>query len=190
MAADPTNEPNVPPPTGLIPDPNASETDKILGITATQPNATRDRIDPKSHRLYDQLVRQRDELIDASTDLTAKAREVNPDPIQDEPAEVGTSTFHRDQLLGVVTLDQELLSEINEAISRMEGGTYGICLATGKPIPMERLEAIPWTRFTAEAQQDMEARGEATKAAIGAQGDFRDRGTAPAGPWREEEGSR
>lgn len=190
MATDPTNELNPPPREALIPDPNASQTEQILGTTATQPDAARERIDPQWRRFYDQRLRQRDQMIDATTDLTAKAREVNPDPIQDEPAEVGTSTFHRDQLLGTVTMDEEQLSEINEAIARLESGTYGICQATGKPIAIERLEAVPWTRFSAEAQAEMEARGEAIKGGIGAQGDFSERKTATAGPWSEEEGSR
>lgn len=188
MAADPTNELNPPPKAGSIPDPNASQREQILGV-GVNPDSAREAIPEKWRRYYDQLVKQRDELIDASTDLTSKAREVAPDPIQDEPAEIGTSNFHRDQLLGNVTFDQEVLSEINEAISRMESGTYGICQATGKPIPEARLEAIPWTRFTAEAQAEMEARGEASMQAIGPRGDLQERGNAPSGPWREKEGS-
>ena len=37
--------------------------------------------------------------------------------------------------------------------------TYGICELTGKPIPIPRLDAIPWTRFTVEAQSQLEREG-------------------------------
>ena len=166
---DPTNEPTLMPRAGLIPDPNASETKQILGTTA-QPDARRAKIHPKWHRFYDQLIAQRDGLIDGQTNLRDKTREVAPDAIKNEPAEIGSEENQRDQLLAVVSLDQTTLDEIEQAISRMESGTYGICEATGKPIPEARLAAVPWTRFSLEAQQEMEARGETTKATLGSRG--------------------
>jgi DnaK suppressor protein len=39
---------------------------------------------------------------------------------------------------------EERLFAIEAAIARMEAGTYGISLATGEPIPVERLRAVPW----------------------------------------------
>ena len=187
--ADPTNQPTPMPRVGLTCDPNASESEQILGITAHQHDPTREKIAPKWHRLYDKLIGKRDELIDTIKEASEKAREISPDPIQREPADVGTATFQQDELLGSATLDQELLEEVNEAISRMENGSYGVCQLTGEPIPMERLEAIPWTRFTLEAQEKMESEGTATKAAIGPLGNLNERGTAPPGRWRKHEGS-
>ncbi|WP_054712594.1 TraR/DksA C4-type zinc finger protein [Bacillus sp. JCM 19041] len=52
--------------------------------------------------------------------------------------------------------DQERLNEINEALTRMEDGTYGICIDTGKEIPYERLEALPYAKRTTEAQTKAE----------------------------------
>ena len=40
----------------------------------------------------------------------------------------------------------------------MDAGTYGICEVSGKPIPVERLEAIPWARVRAEVQAKRERR--------------------------------
>ncbi|GAF14085.1 DnaK suppressor protein [Bacillus sp. JCM 19046] len=53
--------------------------------------------------------------------------------------------------------DQERLSEINEALERMEDGSYGICVETGEEIPYERLEALPYAKRTMEAQEEEEA---------------------------------
>ena len=49
--------------------------------------------------------------------------------------------------------------EIEEAIKRIEKDTYGTCEITGKPIPKARLDAIPWARFTVEAQAQLEKEG-------------------------------
>jgi RNA polymerase-binding transcription factor DksA len=190
---DPANDPNPKRPrVRLIPDPNASETEKILGVTADRehPDPDRDQIAPKWHGLYEKLLRKRDELIDQINEAAADAGEIQPDPVQREPADIATPTYHRDEMLGALTLEQELLEEVNEAISRMKSGTFGTCQATGRPIPMERLEAVPWTRFTIEAEQELEAQGKAIKASIGPLGTVRERGTAPPGRWRRHEGSR
>ena len=48
---------------------------------------------------------------------------------------------------------EEILKQIDAAIERIENGTYGICVVTGKPIPEERLQAIPWTDVTIEGAE-------------------------------------
>jgi len=71
-------------------------------------------------------------------------------------ADAGTDTFDRDFALSLVSSEQEALSEIEAAIQRVKAGTYGICEHTGKPIAKERLLAVPFTRFSAEAQKEIE----------------------------------
>lgn len=51
---------------------------------------------------------------------------------------------------------QKILQEIDAAIHRMEDGTYGICEVTNAPISPERLESIPYTRYSLEGQKQME----------------------------------
>lgn len=45
------------------------------------------------------------------------------------------------------------IGQIDDALGRIDNGTYGVCLATGKPIPPGRLEAVPHTRFSIEAKK-------------------------------------
>jgi DnaK suppressor protein len=71
-------------------------------------------------------------------------------------ADAGTDTFDRDFALSLVSSEQEALSEIEAAIKRIHDGTYGICEATGKPIAKERLLAVPFTRYSAEAKKEVE----------------------------------
>ena len=71
-------------------------------------------------------------------------------------ADAGTDTFDRDFALSLVSSEQEALSEIDAAIKRIHADTYGVCEITGKPISKERLMAVPFTRYSAEAQKDIE----------------------------------
>jgi RNA polymerase-binding transcription factor DksA len=71
-------------------------------------------------------------------------------------ADAGTDTFDRDFALSMVANEQEALSEIEAAIKRIHAGTYGVCEASQKPIAKERLLAVPFTRYSAEAQKDLE----------------------------------
>ena len=71
-------------------------------------------------------------------------------------ADAGTDTFDRDFALSLVSGEQEALAEIEAAIKRVHAGTYGICESTQKPIAKERLLAVPFTRYSAEAKKQVE----------------------------------
>jgi RNA polymerase-binding transcription factor DksA len=74
-------------------------------------------------------------------------------------ADSGTDNFDRDFALSLLSSDQDAIYEIEEALKRIEKNTYGICELSGKSIPKSRLDAIPWTRFTVEAQNQLEREG-------------------------------
>src|SRR5271170_1801944 len=74
-------------------------------------------------------------------------------------ADSGTDNFDRDFALSLLSADQDSVYEIEEALKRIEKKTFGICELTGKAIPKARLEAIPWTRFTVDAQAQLERDG-------------------------------
>ncbi len=82
-------------------------------------------------------------------------------------ADSGTDNFDRDFALSLLSSDQDAIYEIEEALKRIEKNTYGVCELTGKPIPRARLEAIPWTRFTVQAQAQLERDGAARQRRLG-----------------------
>jgi RNA polymerase-binding transcription factor DksA len=82
-------------------------------------------------------------------------------------ADAATDSYDRDYALAMVSSSQTLLYEIEQAMSRINKGTYGVCEATGKSIEKERLIAVPWTRFTAEAQNELELRGSVHRPRLG-----------------------
>lgn len=66
------------------------------------------------------------------------------------PADAGSDTFEQDFAIGLMDNENSLLREINEALDRIAQGTYGICVATHKPISKTRLQAKPWAKHCIE----------------------------------------
>ena len=71
-------------------------------------------------------------------------------------ADMGTDNYEQEFTLGLVEKDRVLLREINQALAKIQDGSYGICEGTGKPIGKARLEAKPWARFSIEYTRKME----------------------------------
>jgi RNA polymerase-binding transcription factor DksA len=91
-------------------------------------------------------------------------------------ADAGTDTFDRDFALSLVSSEQEALSEIDAAIKRIHDGTYGICEITQKPIAKERLLAVPFTRYSAGAQKELERNRHRSRTQAGLFGELGEEG--------------
>ena len=87
-------------------------------------------------------------------------------------ADSGTDNFDRDFNLSLLSSDQDVIYEIEEALKRIEKGTFGLCELTGKPIPLTRLNAIPWTRFRVDAQSELERYGALQSRSLGQLGNI------------------
>jgi DnaK suppressor protein len=46
--------------------------------------------------------------------------------------------------------DRRLLDEVEHALAKFDAGTYGVSEASGRPIPLQRLRALPWARLDEE----------------------------------------
>lgn len=73
-------------------------------------------------------------------------------------AEQGTDTYEQTLSLDLAAADRKLIREIEDALKRIDNGTYGICELTRQPIRSERLEELPWTRYSIEAARELERR--------------------------------
>jgi DnaK suppressor protein len=118
---------------------------------------------------YENLVDLRDRLLHQMDGLAKESAEALPG-YSLHMADSGTDNFDRDFALSLLSSDQDALYEVEEALTRIEKSTYGICELTGKPIPKARLQAIPWTRFTVEAQAQLEKEGALKQRRLGALG--------------------
>ena len=62
-------------------------------------------------------------------------------------ADLGTDNYEVENILDLMDSERKILLEIDDALRRIEDGTYGICENRGEQIPKERLKAIPWARY-------------------------------------------
>jgi len=85
--------------------------------------------------------------LDASGDLSSM-------PIH--MADLGTDNYEQEFVLGLMDSERNLLREIDDALQRIDEGTYGTCEGTGNPIPKARLEAQPWARYCVEYARMLE----------------------------------
>jgi len=78
-------------------------------------------------------------------------------------ADAGSDAYDRDFALSLLSQEQDALYEIEQALKRIELGTYGICEMSGKEISQIRLEAMPFARYTVECQAEIERQGKLHK---------------------------
>ena len=89
------------------------------------------------------LVGQADRLEDEANSLIEDG-EMGDVQFDDESGEGDTMVVERERDLALSAQARQTVSDIDAAIERLAVGTYGYSLVSGKPIPRERLEAIPW----------------------------------------------
>jgi len=144
----------------------------ILGfnpVAASSKTRNGVKIKPEWAKFYERLLDLRDQLA-KQMDGLAKESAQEMAGYSLHMADSGTDNFDRDFALSLLSSDQDAIYEIEEALKRIEKNTYGICELTGKPIPRSRLEAIPWTRFTVQAQAQLEKEGALRQRRLGALG--------------------
>ncbi len=103
----------------------------------------------------------RDHLLDQMHDVSRDNLRAAPDlgggsAFGQHMGDAGSDAYEKDFALSLLSQEQDSLYEIEEALKRLDGGTYGVCEKSGKRIPHERLEAIPWARHTVECQAEIE----------------------------------
>jgi len=147
-------------------------TSQILAGLTTPP-----RVDPKWKAHYDALVDLRAQLGQRKGGLSEIAKE-EQQAFSLHMADAGTDEFDRDFALSMISSDQNALYEIEEALNRIRSGSYGLCELTGQPIEAERLAAIPWTRFSAESQRELERNGSVARTRLAARGSWNEPATA------------
>ena len=71
-----------------------------------------------------------------------------------EPEEEAVDLEETDVEQAILDNERALLAEVQQALARIENGTYGICINCGQPIPDKRLEAIPWASLCVTCEQE------------------------------------
>ena len=114
------------------------------------------------------IEKQRQRLLDLRDSLMDSMSGMTRDTIRNAPegseasgsgqhqGDAGSDAYDRDFALSVLAKEQDALYEIEQALRRIKGGTYGNCEISERKIPTARLEAIPFARLTVECQAQWE----------------------------------
>jgi RNA polymerase-binding transcription factor DksA len=135
----------------------------LLGL-----NHREKKLDPFIRKQKQKLLQLRDAVVDsmagvAQGTLRSRAEGSEASAFGMHQADAGSDAYDRDFALSLLSQEQDALYEIDEALKRIELGTYGKCEMSGKSIPHARLEAIPFARFTVECQSQLEKQSKATR---------------------------
>jgi RNA polymerase-binding transcription factor DksA len=132
----------------------------ILGRPMSKPHAAAEpkKVKAEWQKYYQRLLELREQLLHQMNGLAQESAQEMPG-YSLHMADSGTDNFDRDFALSLLSSDQDAVYEIEAALKRIEKKTYGVCELTSKNIPRARLDAIPWTRFTVEAQAQLERDG-------------------------------
>jgi DnaK suppressor protein len=108
-------------------------------------------------RQKEKLLELRDHILNqmqgvAQDTLRVSSEGSGSSPFGLHQADAGSEAYDKDFALTLLSQEQDALYEIEEALKRIENGTYGVCQMCGKPIPRARLEAVPYARFTVDCQ--------------------------------------
>jgi DnaK suppressor protein len=107
--------------------------------------------------LKDALLRKRAEILATSTGTRPLPESADVNSRQGDLADQASGNNEVHIALKLKQTDAKILQAIEEALHRMERGTYGICRDCGEPIAQPRLEAIPWTRVCIACKQKQNA---------------------------------
>jgi RNA polymerase-binding protein DksA len=137
------------------------------GAPATPPPAPKTRLKSEAIEAFKRLLlEKRGELVGDVGNMEAEALKKNRSDAAGDlsmmpihMADIGTDAYEQEFTIGLIENEQEILKEIDAALIRIIGGTFGICEATGKPITKARLEAKPWARYCVDYKRRREETG-------------------------------
>ncbi len=137
-------------------------------LTLLGNNHKQRRLDPFTRAQKEKLLQLRDAMVDsmagvAKDNLRSRAEGSEASAFGMHQADAGSDAYDRDFALSLLSQEQDALYEIDQALKRIELGTYGKCEMSGKPISRARLEAIPFARFTVECQSQLEKQNKASR---------------------------
>ncbi len=111
-----------------------------------------------TERFRDLLLDHRKQVTDAIEYLHREnpgslEEESDESPTDNHLAETATVTYDREMDYSLEENSEQVLQAIDEALARIDAGTYGICQNCGRPISEERLEALPYARLCIDCKR-------------------------------------
>lgn len=118
---------------------------------ASRPPFARDFLESQGKK----LLAKKEEILAMYRKDLQNGQESNDSPTEDL-VDRANNAYNRELAFSISDNERGLLLQIDQAIERLKAGSYGYCLHTGYPIGLKRLEAIPWAKYSVEAQEMLE----------------------------------
>jgi len=100
----------------------------------------------------DRLEEELEQVRSSPTDVENAIPEEGEGGGEEDTADMASALMDKEMDLSVEDEIDDMLAQVDHALTKIEEGTYGICDISGNPIPKSRLEAIPWASLTVECQ--------------------------------------
>ena len=124
-------------------------------LTKRDLNHYREILEAEQARVSRSLKRRTKDIETAAEEAGSASGRAHSNHMADQ----GSDESQYETMLQMAASEREYLREIEAALERIEDGTYGICLATNKPINKSRLKAKPWAKYCIEYARELELRG-------------------------------
>ncbi|MFP4145468.1 MAG: TraR/DksA family transcriptional regulator [Phycisphaeraceae bacterium] len=140
--------------------PAAEEQNHTGQLTTEELRKVKTGLTKKDLKRFEQmLLEKRAELVGDVEALQVDARNGGDGISYEHMADTGSDSYNQEFTLGLMESERKLLGEIDEALTRIHDGTFGVCVESGQPIPKARLEVKPWAKYTIEVVREREKRG-------------------------------
>jgi RNA polymerase-binding protein DksA len=119
---------------------------------------TRDQIKQFRQLLITERAKLADEIKSIARDASTSPREASGDlsAYTVHMADMAADTYERELSMNIASSEQEVLYQIDEALKRLDDGSFGICQQCNQPIAMSRLKAVPYASLCIACQRSKE----------------------------------
>jgi DnaK suppressor protein len=120
-------------------------------MPTTAPRAA--KMPKKELEKYRKLLQEKKTSLLAELAKTRHAEEETTEESTQDIADKAVSSYTREFLYSLNDTERSTVQQIDQALGRIEDGTYGLCLNCGTPMNEKRLSAIHWSRHCVECQE-------------------------------------
>jgi RNA polymerase-binding transcription factor DksA len=154
--------PKKPTPTAPAPKKNAPPAPQVKGGKVKPPSS--EFLRKQRQRLLDLKDMLLDSMSGVGRDsLRSRAEGSEASAFGMHTADAGSDAYDRDFALSLLSQERDSLFEIDAALKKIGDGTYGVCEMSGQAIPHNRLEALPFARYTVQCQAELEKNNRLTR---------------------------
>ena len=119
---------------------------------------SRDQMKQFRQLLITERVKFANEIKSIAQDASKSPREASGDlsAYTVHMADMAADTYERELSMNIVSSEQEVLYQIDDALKRLDDGSFGVCQQCNQPISMSRLKAVPYASLCISCQRAKE----------------------------------